>query len=411
MFRYLTNVPLSETIDIVVSRLFSNNDSFLSFLRILFRKLLELAVTNSFFTFNEQLYRQKEGLGMGLPLSPVMANIFLDFHEEKWMSDCPSEFAPVFYRRYVDDCFLIFNEKEHAPLFLDYLNSKHQNINFTMETERNNQISFLDVLVRKDYFNFNTTVIRKPTFFGLGVSYFSYCCRKFKLNSIKSLVSRAYGLCSTFHNLNNEFIYIKKYFKQNGFPTQLIENTICSFLDDKYNNNSQRQNTPNQEMYVSLPYFGSQSDKFKLELSVLFRKYFNDISFHFIFVNPFKIGSFFKHKDVLPKEMRSSLIYKYSCVQCASEYIGSTTRLLASRVAEHSGRSLRTNRILAHPSHSNIREHAQTCGTPITIDNFTILDSCSNTNDLRILESLYIFKDRPVLNNMQSAHPLCVVSK
>ena len=84
---------------------------------------------------------------------------------------------------------------------------------------------------------------------------------------------------------------------------------------------------------------------------------------------------------------------------------------LASRVAEHSGRSLRTNRILAHPSHSNIREHAQTCGTPITIDNFTILDSCSNTNDLRILESLYIFKDRPVLNIMQSAHPLCVVSK
>ena len=103
-----TNVPLSETIDIVVSRLFSNNDSFLSFTRILFRKLLELAVTNSFFTFNEQLYRQKEGLGMGLPLSPVMANIFLDFHEEKWMSDCPSEFAPVFYRRYVDDCFFNF---------------------------------------------------------------------------------------------------------------------------------------------------------------------------------------------------------------------------------------------------------------------------------------------------------------
>ena len=61
----------------------------------------------------------------------------------------------------------------------------------------------------------------------------------------------------------------------------------------------------NQEMYVSLPYFGCQSDKFKLELSVLFRKYFNDISFHFIFVNPFKIGSFFKHKDVLPKECKA----------------------------------------------------------------------------------------------------------
>ena len=111
---------------------------------------------------------------------PYLMN--LDFHEEKWMSDCLSEFAPVFYRRYVDDCFLIFNEKEHAPLFLDYLNSKHQNINFTMETESNNQISFLDVLVRKDVFNFNTSVFGKPTFSGLVVSYFSYCCMKLKLN-------------------------------------------------------------------------------------------------------------------------------------------------------------------------------------------------------------------------------------
>ena len=68
-------------------------------------------------------------------------------------------------------------------MFLDYLNSKQQNINFTMETESNNQIPFLDVLVRKDDVNFNTTVLRKPTFSGLGVSYFSYCCRKFKLNN------------------------------------------------------------------------------------------------------------------------------------------------------------------------------------------------------------------------------------
>ena len=62
---------------------------------------------------------------MGLPLSPVMSNIFLDFHEEKWMSDCPSEFAPVF-TGVMWMTFLIFNEKEHAPLFLNYLNSKHQ---------------------------------------------------------------------------------------------------------------------------------------------------------------------------------------------------------------------------------------------------------------------------------------------
>ena len=53
----------------------------------------------------------------------------------------------------------------------------------------------------------------------------------------------------------------------------------------------------------------------------------------------------------------------FSNIAVGREYIGSTTRLPASRVAEHFGRNLRANRILAHPSHSNIREHAQTCGS------------------------------------------------
>ena len=56
----------------------------MSFSHNIFKSLLELAVTNSFFLFNEQLYRQKEGLGMGLPISPVMANIFMG-HHSSWM--------------------------------------------------------------------------------------------------------------------------------------------------------------------------------------------------------------------------------------------------------------------------------------------------------------------------------------
>ena len=130
-----------------------------------------------------------------------------------------------------------------------------------------------------------------------------------------------------------------------------------------------------------------------------------------ILVNSFKIDSFFSFKDRLPKGMRSSLIYKSSCVRCTSEYIGSTTRILTTRVAEHAGRSHRTDRILANPPHSNIRDHAETCGSPIVLDNFNIIYSCNNSNDLRILESLYIHKERPFLNNMQSAHPLYIVSK
>ena len=51
--------------------------------------MLEFSVLNSFFLFDNGLYKQTGGVGMGLPLAPTLANIFLCFHETKWLNDCP----------------------------------------------------------------------------------------------------------------------------------------------------------------------------------------------------------------------------------------------------------------------------------------------------------------------------------
>ena len=79
---------------------------------------------------------------MGSCLGPSFANAFLCHHETSWLSECPVSFKPFHYRRYVDDTFLLFDNVEQVPLFLDYLNSKHNNIKFTYEIECNNAISF-----------------------------------------------------------------------------------------------------------------------------------------------------------------------------------------------------------------------------------------------------------------------------
>ena len=79
-----TNIPLQETIDIILSYLFvGTNNVVLGLSRKLFSDLLQLAVLNSFFVFNQKLYRQIEGLGMGLPLAPTLANIFMSHHEQE----------------------------------------------------------------------------------------------------------------------------------------------------------------------------------------------------------------------------------------------------------------------------------------------------------------------------------------
>ena len=93
--------------------------------------------------------------------------------------------------------FLAFKSKEHADKFLEYLNGKHKNISFTVEHEHNNKPPFLDILITKDGGSLNTDVYRKSTYTGLGLNFHSFVPMLFKTNSIKTLLHRAYNICST----------------------------------------------------------------------------------------------------------------------------------------------------------------------------------------------------------------------
>ena len=77
---------------------------------------------------------------------------------------------------------------------------------------------------------------------------------------------------------------------------------------------------------------------------------------------------------------------------------------------QHAGRSYQTGVRFAHPPHSAISEHAEGCDVGVVQDNFSILNSTSSLLDLHILESLYIFRHKPKLNNRQSCFPLEIVS-
>ena len=107
---------------------------------------------------------------------------------------------------------------------------------------------------------------------------------------------------------------------------------------------------------------------------------------------------------------RSSVVYKFNCSLCGTTYVGSTSRTLCLRTAEHKGISCRTGRPLTAPPHSAIRLHCeQAHDVPVKAENFSILDSTQNTVSLRILESLYIQKLKPELNDTNSAFPLNIV--
>ena len=108
--------------------------------------------------FNGLLYKQTDSAAMGSSLEPSVANAFLSYHEKNWLNSCLQAFKTVFYRRYVDNIFVLFKSNNHLKYFQEILNSCHINKSFSMEIERQNKFSFLDIEVIREqgkFFNHN----------------------------------------------------------------------------------------------------------------------------------------------------------------------------------------------------------------------------------------------------------------
>ena len=218
-----TQIPLKETINICLDKIFSNNTSiFHGFNRVQFKSLLELAICNSYFIFNNKLYKQIDGVAMGSPLAPTLANLFLSHWEQIWLNTCPNNCKPTFFKRYVDDTFVLFDSPEKPLHFLEFLNSQHNNIKFTIEQEQNKSLPFLDTTITIKNNNFESSIYRKPTFTGLGTHFLSHTQLIYKINSIKTLIYRSFQISSNYLNFHTDIVFLKNFFLENGYPTNLF---------------------------------------------------------------------------------------------------------------------------------------------------------------------------------------------
>ena len=100
---------------------------------------------------------------MGSPLSPVVANLFMEDFESKALAS--SRLLPKLWKRFVDDTGVVWS---HGPdkldRFFSHLNNQSAAITFTMEKEDNGCLPFLDVLISKKVDgSFSHQVFRKKT--------------------------------------------------------------------------------------------------------------------------------------------------------------------------------------------------------------------------------------------------------
>jgi hypothetical protein len=201
-----TKMPIRETTDLL--RCHFEED-----VLGLFRHVL----ITSYFTFNEQFYGQTNSVATGSPLSPVIANFYMEDYENAALESAP--LIPRCLFHYVDDAFVIW---EHGPEklkdFVHHLNSIHQSIQFSMETEIEGHLPFLDLDIysRPDGKPTHTTLY-------LNAKSHHHPCNKQAV--LSTLIHRARALCDE-DSLQAELLFLKDVFKKNGYNDRQIHRAL-----------------------------------------------------------------------------------------------------------------------------------------------------------------------------------------
>ena len=186
-------------------------------------ELLRIATKNQLFQFEGNLYEQVDGVAMGSPLGPLMANSFMCNIEKQLETENK---MPAFYKRYVDDTLSTMSNSETASEFLTTLNNSQPSIDFTMELEENGRLPFLGMDIIRNGSRLDTKVYRKPTDTGLLLHYHSHVDGRYKRSLLNTMRNRAFKLSSTWKLFHQECERLKETFSRLRYPDKLVQSTI-----------------------------------------------------------------------------------------------------------------------------------------------------------------------------------------
>ena len=193
--------------------------------------IIIIIIVSTVYYFNGNYYKQLDGVAMGSPLGRALANAFLYHHERKCLRECPVSYAPIFYKRYVDDIFVLLKSENHVNNLLFYLNRKHPNIRFTCDIENERSPALLDIDVYRGNNKFETSVHRKSTFSGVYNNDRSFVATECKSSLITILLYRRFTIVSDYHKALKEIVKLKSVLRQNEYLKRFLDKIISKFLD------------------------------------------------------------------------------------------------------------------------------------------------------------------------------------
>ena len=370
-----TSIPIQEAITNATDRI---HNPIFHLAKQDIKDLLTVTLNNMYFSFNDQVFRQKEGLPMGSNISAILAIMFMDRLETIALS---SHLSISPYKRYVDDIYLQTTCEDMADQFHSTMNNLHPKLKFEIEkpviTPSGHSLSLLDfkVTISKDgksSFEFYKKTAKKPIF----VHHQSAIPTKSKINFIRNERKRIEDKCSTKMIARKHQNTFDDVLRLNGYPESIIDKT-------KHSQNHQENPRPSNTewSHMKIPYI---SERLNYRITSIFRK--EDIPVR-VAHKSYTLRRALSHNNKERTCTRANCpisgtklcllrnaVYQITCNNCNQHYIGSTIRFIHDRVREH-----------LNNDNSSVKKHLSQCQNKgIEIKSIVLENDPAN---LRLLEA------------------------
>ena len=175
----------------------------------------------------------------------------------------------------------------------------------------------------------------------------------------------------------------------------LIDRSFKIYLDHRFSSSKNQLKDTSDVYYFKLPYIGNLSHHIKNKLLKLCKEFCKESFKINLVFNSFKIENYFSYKDPIPDDLKSFLVYKFTCASCSSSYISETCRHFKTRIEKQIKKDNKSH--IFKYLRSNI-----TCFDSYNSLSFKIIDKANSKFDLKIEEALHIDWRKPNLNAQQN---------
>ena len=202
------------------------------------------------FSFNNLIYKQRDGVSTGSSLGPILANITMTELEKKILQPLRESGELKFYMKHVDDTLLLAKEDDIKDVF-DKFNSLHQNLKFIKNCFEDNNVHFFNITIDKMYTDLCYKLMHAGQSDFDRILPWNYKIALLPQNEIKTKKCKP------------QIYKIKLFIPWNGYPlrtcnafTKRLRNGIKTKRNDDIKSGK-------KIIWVALPYLGHIGDKMK----------------------------------------------------------------------------------------------------------------------------------------------------